>query len=141
MTTPKPPNLAAGLPRGRWFRPLAISPLVLLLLLGTVWAAAALKIDARVMWLQTPLAVAYLVAVLAVWIFVKGIRRQSGLTAGGFLLVLGWWFSLQPANDRDWQPDLAVLPYADLEGNKVTVHNIRNCDYRSESDFDVRHYD
>jgi hypothetical protein len=36
---------------------------------------------------------------------------------------------------------VAVLSYADIEANKVTVHNIRNCDYLTEADFDVRHYD
>jgi hypothetical protein len=128
-------------PRRRWFQRPALALLVILLLFGTLWAAAALYIDVRVAWLQTPLAVAYLVAVLAVWIFVKGTWRRLGYTAGGFLLVLVWWFSLQPSNDRNWQPDLAVLAYADIEGNKVTVHNIRNCDYRTETDFDVRHYD
>ncbi len=132
---------AAVPPRRRWFRRLALAPLVILLLLGTVWAAAALNIDVRVAWLQKPLAIAYLLAVLAVWIFVKGIWRKMGLTAAGFALVLPWWFSLQPSNDRDWQPDVALLPYAEIDGNKVTVRNIRNCDYRTETDFDVRHYD
>jgi hypothetical protein len=60
---------------------------------------------------------------------------------GGFALVLGWWSTLQPSNDRDWQPDLAVLPYADIDGNKITIHNIRNCDYRTETNFTVQHYD
>jgi hypothetical protein len=81
------------------------------------------------------------VTLLAVWIFVKRRWLAAGLTAGGFALVLAWWFTLQPSNERDWQPDVAVLAYADIEGNKVTVHNIRNCDYRTEIDFDVRHYD
>ena len=48
---------------------------------------------------------------------------------------------MKPSNERDWQPDVAVLPYADIAGNQVTIHNIRNCDYRTETDFAVRHYD
>jgi hypothetical protein len=92
-------------------------------------------------WMRAPLAALYLLAVLAVWIRVKGRWLRIGLPVGGFVLVLGWWLALQPSNDRDWQPDLAVLAYADVDGNKVTVHNIRNCDYRTETDFDVRHYD
>ena len=60
---------------------------------------------------------------------------------GAFLTTKAWWLMLQPSNDRNWQPDLAVLAYADINGNQVTLHNIRNCDYRSETDFDVRHYD
>lgn len=111
------------------------------LVLVTFWAAAALYFDVRVSWLRVPFALVYLLAVLAVWIRIKSFWLKRGLTFGGFLLVLGWWLALPPSNDRDWLPDVAVLPYADIEGNKVTIHNIRNCDYRSETDFDVRHYD
>jgi hypothetical protein len=112
-----------------------------LLLLPTLWAVAALYFDVRVSWLRTPLAVAYVLAVSGVWILAKGRWLKIGLTAGGFVLVLGWWLTLQPSNDRDWQPDVAVLAYADIKGNQATLHNIRNCDYRTETDFDVRHYD
>jgi len=110
------------------------------LLLLTLWAVAALYFDVRVAWLRTPLAATYVVAVLAVWVLGKSKSLKMSLTAGGFALVLAWWFGLQPSNTRDWQPDVAVLAYADIDGNNVTVHNIRNCDYRTETDFDVRHY-
>lgn len=59
-----------------------------------------------------------------------------------FLMVLTWWwFSITPSNERQWQPDLAKLPYAEVNGDKVTVHNIRNFDYRSEFDFTPAYYD
>jgi len=115
--------------------------LALVLLILTLWAVAALHFDVRVPWLRTPLAALYVLALLAVWILSRGRWLKVGLTLGAFALVLAWWFNLKPSNDRDWQPDLAVLAYADMEGNKVTIHNIRNCDYRAETDFDVRHYD
>jgi hypothetical protein len=132
---------AAVPPRRRTIWHLALVPAVFLLLLATLWATAALYFDVRVAWLQTPLAVAYGLAVLAGWIFVKGIGRKLSLTAVGFALVLGWWLTLQPSNERNWRPDIAVLPYADITGNQITIHNIRNCDYRTETDYDVRHYD
>lgn len=47
----------------------------------------------------------------------------------------------KPSNHRDWSPDLAKLARADLQGPLVHVHNIRNCDYRSEKDYSVRYYD
>ena len=47
---------------------------------------------------------------------------------------------LTPSNDRDWAPELSRLSTADFNGNLVTVHNVRNCDYRTEEDYDV-HYD
>jgi len=55
--------------------------------------------------------------------------------------VLVWWLLMPPSNSRNWQPDVALLPWADIQGNRVTIHNIRNCDYRSETDYTVRHYD
>ena len=111
------------------------------LLLLTLWATAALYFDVRVSWLRAPLAAAFVVAMLAVWIRAKGGWLKTGLTVGGFGLVLAWWLTLQPSSDRDWQPDVAVVAYADIEGSKVTIHNIRNCDYRTETDFDVRYHD
>lgn len=58
-----------------------------------------------------------------------------------FALLLMWWRGIEPSNDRDWQADVAVLPYATTEGDVVTVHNIRNFDYRSETDYTPAWYD
>jgi len=122
-------------------RVLAFTALGFVLLLLSVWAVAALYFDVRISWLQMPLAVIYAVTLLAVWIVVKRRWLAVVATLAGFTLVLGWWLTLQPSNEGDWQPDVAVLPYADINGNEVVFHNIRNCDYRTETDFDVHHYD
>ena len=108
--------------------------------LVTLWAASALYFDVRISWLQIPLATLYALGILAVWIFV---RRPWKLvvTAAGFLIALAWWLTLQPSNNRDWLPDSVVLPYANITGNQVVIHNIRNCDYRTETDYDVNYYD
>jgi hypothetical protein len=58
-----------------------------------------------------------------------------------FALLMLWWRGIEPSNERDWQSDVAVLPYADIEGDVVTVHNIRNFDYRSETDYTPAYYD
>jgi hypothetical protein len=58
-----------------------------------------------------------------------------------FVAILNWWlFAIKPSNERQWQPDLAQLPYATVDGDIVTVHNIRNFDYRSEFDFSPAYY-
>lgn len=49
--------------------------------------------------------------------------------------------TLKPSNDREWIPEQAVLSDADIKGNKVTVHNIRDCRWRSADDFLVSRYD
>jgi len=51
------------------------------------------------------------------------------------------WRSIEPSNDREWQADVAVLPFATIEGDAVTVHNIRNFAYRSEFDYTPSYYD
>jgi hypothetical protein len=49
--------------------------------------------------------------------------------------VLIWWLTLSPTNDSDWQPDVAQKAWADIQGDEVTLHNVRNCDYRTETDY------
>jgi len=58
-----------------------------------------------------------------------------------FMVILLWFFSIKPSNDRDWQTDVSVLPYATVQGNLVTVHNIRNFDYRTETEYTPAYYD
>ncbi len=60
---------------------------------------------------------------------------------GLFLLLVGWWSTIRPAQDRDWAPEYAKPAYATINGNLVTIHNIRNFDYRTETDFVPRYYD
>jgi len=48
---------------------------------------------------------------------------------------------LSPSHHRDWSPDLAVLPYAEIDGDQVMVRNIRRCIYESDEDYVVTHYD
>jgi hypothetical protein len=122
-------------------RKVAAALLWVILALGSLWCVAALYYDVRMPGLRAPLAIFYAVAVLAAFVMVKRRALAKGIVAGAFCLVLVWWLMLRPSNDREWLPDLAILPYAEVAGNRVTVHNIRNCDYRSETDFDVRHYD
>jgi len=73
--------------------------------------------------------------------YVRPWRRAIVVFLAVFAILLVWWFAIPPSNDRDWQPDVAVLPYATIDGDRVTIHNIRNCDYRSEADYTVRYYD
>ncbi|MFM7807782.1 MAG: DUF4105 domain-containing protein, partial [Planctomycetota bacterium] len=69
-------------------------------------------------------------------------RRQVVVAAVGlFAIGLTVFWAQAARNDRSWCADVAVLPWAEIDGDRVTMHNIRCCDYRSESDFTVRHHD
>ncbi|MGI9428557.1 MAG: DUF4105 domain-containing protein, partial [Bythopirellula sp.] len=46
-----------------------------------------------------------------------------------------------PSNVRNWSPDQAVLPIAELQGNQVTIRNLRHCEYFSGDEYVVNHTD
>lgn len=48
---------------------------------------------------------------------------------------------IRPSLDRDWSLDQKVLAHAVFDDNLVHISNIRNIDYRSTTDYDVRYYD
>jgi len=75
------------------------------------------------------------IASAAALIFIR--PRRYGVAAFGliFLIVLGWYFSLRPSNNREWAPDVAMLPWIEVHGNQIAVHNLRCFEYRSETDF------
>ena len=60
---------------------------------------------------------------------------KVGALAILFGAVLTWWFTLKPSNEANWQPDVAQLAWAEINGDEVTLHNVRNCDYRTETDY------
>jgi len=57
------------------------------------------------------------------------------------LALLGWWASQRPSNDRDWTPNMAVLPYAEFADSLVRVHHVRNTAYASAERYTPRYYD
>ncbi|HBP87157.1 MAG TPA: hypothetical protein DD706_05610 [Nitrospiraceae bacterium] len=117
-----------------------------LLMVGTgVWGTLALYFDGPEQdHLRTFLASGYAVGgVVALGAYCT--RRWRWIAAasyaGLFVLCVVWWSLIEPSNDREWQKEVAVLPFATLDGDLVTVHNIRNFDYRTETDFTPIYYD
>ena len=117
----------------------------LLIALATIWSALALYyFDLRSALLRSSLAAAFAIFGCAVLIAVSFPRwRTRALIA--FVLtfgaVLAWWSTIAPSNSRDWKPEVAVLPYTTSAGTRITLHNVRNFDYRTESDFVSAYYD
>ena len=91
--------------------------------------------------LRAALAAGFALAVVLAFMVLPNRKR----TLIGFLLALAgiaaWWMTIPASNGRKWQPDVAVLPSASISGDRVTIHNIRNLRYRTETDYEVRHYD
>jgi hypothetical protein len=90
---------------------------------------------------RTGLAAGFVIATLAVFVLIRNRRLALLGFAVAFGVVLVWWISIEPSNQRDWQTEVAVLPHATIDGDQVTLHDIRNFDYRTEQDFVPRYYD
>jgi hypothetical protein len=86
-------------------------------------------------------AAGYTLASIAIFFLSRTWKKAVARFALLFTLVLVVFLLHPPSNNRDWQPDLALLPSATIDGDTITLHNIRNCDYRTETDFTVQHYD
>ena len=124
-------------------RRILIVIVAVLLSASTAWAALALLAAGHEEGgcFRTSLAVTYALASLAVLRWLRPYWRALAVWGAGFAAILGWWSSLQPSDDRDWQPDVAKLAWAETRGDLLTFHNVRNTDYRSETDFTTRYDD
>jgi hypothetical protein len=110
----------------------------LALLIFLAWGVLALiYAGPRPQWLANALAGAWLIGELGA-LLVLPRRRGLATFAVLTLLLFGWWSTLRPRNDRTWQPDVERLASAELHGNLLTITNVRNFDYRSETDYTPR---
>jgi Domain of unknown function (DUF4105) len=126
-----------AVPRAK-FRGLRIFGLTimwLILAVLTLWAVAALYVDFRIEALRIPLTVIYVVAIAAILFKVKPRLWAAALCFAGFCIVLTWWLSLKPSNDGNWLPDAERTAWAEINGDQVTIHNLRNCDYVTKTEY------
>ena len=63
------------------------------------------------------------------------IAAVAALVAG----VMVWWLLIPASNEGDWQTPFARMPEAGIEGDRVTIVNIRDFQYRSETDYTPRY--
>jgi hypothetical protein len=123
------------------FRVSSLLLATLLVGLPAAWAALAI-------WYQAPggqllkavlalLWVAFSAAMLiALW---QGRPGVALLTfALGFGAVLFWWQRITPSNDRMWADDVARISSGSVVGGRVTLHNVRNFDWRTNDDYTQR---
>ena len=90
-------------------------------------------------WVCVTLAVLYSFLNIAV-IFIASRQWILLLCFLVFLIPLASFFLMQPSNDRNWQPDAVSIPHAEINGDTLILHNVRNCDYKTETDF-VPHFE
>jgi hypothetical protein len=67
-------------------------------------------------------------------------RVAVGVIAFAVALVglLLWWTRLTPTNDHDWADDVARITTGTVDGSRVTLRNVRNFDWRTQTDYTQR---
>ena len=58
--------------------------------------------------------------------------------SAAFAGMLLWWTRLPATNDRPWADDVAQMTTGTIEGDRVTLHNVRNFDWRTQTDYTQR---
>jgi hypothetical protein len=117
---------------GRWVGGLLFA---IVGLIAAAWAFGAVWFDGPFRAGNKIAAALLAIAFVVVLLFVRPFWRKLGIFAVVFAGVLVWWLTITPPQDSDWQPDVAQKAWADIQGDEVTLHNVRNCDYRTETDY------
>jgi len=103
------------------------------------WATLAIYYS-DLAWPALRLGLAGMFAAFAVWsLWLSHQRRMPVVFFAVFLGVVGWWISIPPSHDRAWRPEVAVMPRAYIDGDRVRITGVRNFDYVSRNDFTVRY--
>jgi hypothetical protein len=111
-----------------------VPPLAAWALLASLYldhAPAALRWSLALLWLA--------LAVVVPWRRARPDgRRWAGLALAAWLLFLGGWLLQAPRQDRTWADDVARLLQPQVSGSRVVLHNVRNFDWRSDTDYSAR---
>jgi hypothetical protein len=126
------------------------TPLTLAVVAATAWGVLA-------PWFQLPRIAAIPIAaaccllgsaaVLSLW-RAPPRRYRFGVALACIVAAVSmaaWWQSIRPSHDRQWADDVARLLEADIDGDHVTLRNVRNFDWQSETRYtprwETRQYD
>ncbi|KOQ33982.1 DUF4105 domain-containing protein, partial [Achromobacter xylosoxidans] len=141
---PVPDATRAGWAR-RGLRLLGRAALSLLMLFSIGWACLAFWYQGPgAVWAKAVLMLAWvalgLYALLRLWHGVGRLRRRPALWA--YLLAVialaAWWQGIAPSNDRVWADDVARTLRGNVAGSIVTLDNVRDFKWRSDSDYTQR---
>ncbi|HEY7321985.1 MAG TPA: DUF4105 domain-containing protein, partial [Candidatus Binatia bacterium] len=111
----------------------------LCLALVVAWGTLAIYYS-NLPWAGARLVLASAFFLLSIWaLWYSRTRRAIAVFAVLFLGVVVWFSSIKPSHDRPWRPEVAVMPRAFIDGDRVRITGVRNFEYRTRDDFTVRY--
>jgi hypothetical protein len=117
-------------------------------LLATIIVGFCAIWGAFVLWYQAPGGQALKIMGIALWagftlaLLVALWQGRTVLALVAFAVAFGalliWWQRIAPSNDRLWADDVAQMTTGTVDGTHVTLHNVRNFEWRSNTDYTQR---
>jgi hypothetical protein len=107
-----------------------------------LWAVGAIYYS-NLPWhfLRVTAAILFPLVCVGIFIAIKPLCKAVFVFFAAFTVILMGWLLIPPSNERQWQTDVAMLSHADINGDEITIHHIRNFDYHSPDDYTPRYYD
>lgn len=131
--------MGAGL--RRTVRVLALATLAIVIAVATLWGSLAL-------WFRLPLpefgrglsAVSFglLGAATIIALFWRMRVRALAIYASAFIVLLAWWNTIKPPAQADWAPDVSRQVTGTVDGDLLTLTNVRDFEWRTNTDFTPR---
>ncbi len=112
---------------------------------GTMpWAVGAVLLVGGgadgIVWWRWLAFVVWLMAGGAMWSWLP--RRRRGWTPWlMFLSALVVFFSVRPSSSRDWTEDQSRVPWVQIDGDRIHVHDIRDFRYQGTGEWEPSWYD
>lgn len=116
-----------------------LSFLIIIILLVWAWGSLAIYIagpDSIV--LRYGILLTFIITLPASFYFSHGFSPAIVPLSIVFASLLIWWNRLIPDNNKNWADDVANIPYGTIKDNILTLHNVRNFDYQSKTQFTER---
>src|SRR5574337_897749 len=135
-------------PRRRMTSKLRMAGRIVIVALGSLLAFCSGAWGALALWYRLPGGRAARVLGSAAWVALLlalatlAIDRHGwlplGAYAAAYAMLLLWWVGIAPSGQRDWRDDVARLLTGTMQGDHVRLDNVRNFDWRSDTDYDIR---
>ena len=122
----------------KFFRFVIVGLWFLVRLFAVIWATLAIYYS-NLPWAELRLGLAAAFAAFAIWVLATRRRHTPPILAVLFAAVVIWWVAIPPSHDRNWRQEVAVMPRAIIDGDRVRLTGVRNFEYRSRNDFTVRY--
>lgn len=100
--------------------------------LGLVGAGVWFQFDGTVRWVLL-----LAIALLALWLLVMMVQGRPIWRWLGLVLLLGgvWWATIRPSNGRDWQEEVSRGVTATINGDDITLHDVRRFEWQTPTDY------